>query len=184
VLPDLGEIAAHLQCPERHLGLGVWFDEVAAGIVDNIPVGVMDFDVLRQQVLREVLVELVAQLAIGVLLDIAAGSVHDLPSMRRQSAVGAGLQIGLLHDCECGLADADGSPACHRVAPVHRGGGIAFLALALLRPLLGDAVDRADDLVRFHERTTTADLPRSVYSTRGQAMCSTRITGSSRSARC
>ena len=56
---------------------------------------------------------------------------------------------------------------------------LALLALALLRPLLRDALDGGDDGGGFHDRTTTADLPRSRYSTRGQATCSTKITGSS-----
>ena len=46
---------------------------------------------------------------------------------------------------------------------------LALLGLALLRPLLGDALDGVDDLAGLHDRPPTADLPRSVYSTRGQA---------------
>ena len=55
----------------------------------------------------------------------------------------------------------------HDVAPVPARRRFALLALALLRPLLGDALDGVDDGCGFHDRTTTALLPRSRYSTRG-----------------
>src|SRR6516164_8135382 len=54
----------------------------------------------------------------------------------------------------------------------------ALLPLALLRPFLGDAADGVDERLGLHD-STRALLPRSVYSTRGQAMWMTRITGSS-----
>src|SRR5262249_1326145 len=64
--------------------------------------------------------------------------------------------------------------------------------LLLPGPLFRDALDGADDRPCVHPGyssstsspgaawppTTTADLPRSVYSTRGQARCSTRMIGS------
>src|SRR6516225_2688659 len=58
----------------------------------------------------------------------------------------------------------------------------ALLALALLRPFLGDAADGVDQRLRLHH-STRALLPRSVYSTGGQAIWRTRITGSSVSQR-
>src|SRR5262252_828741 len=58
----------------------------------------------------------------------------------------------------------------------------ALLALALLRPFLGDAADGVDQRLGLHD-STRALLPRSVYSTRGQAIWRTRITGSSVSQR-
>src|SRR5262245_26177280 len=58
----------------------------------------------------------------------------------------------------------------------------ALLGLALLRPFLRDLLGDAEDLVGEAHASppiTRADLPRSVYSTRGWARCSTNTTGSS-----
>ena len=53
------------------------------------------------------------------------------------------------------------------LARFRRADALPLLALALLRPFLGDALDGADDGRGFHDRTTTLLLPRSRYSTRG-----------------
>ena len=62
--------------------------------------------------------------------------------------------------------------AGHGVAPVRDAAASRSSRLRCFAHFFGDALDGADDLVGFHDGTTTADLPRSVYSTRGQAMCS------------
>src|SRR6516165_3257435 len=52
----------------------------------------------------------------------------------------------------------------------------ALLPLALLRPFLGDAADGVDQRLGLHD-STRALLPRSVYSTRGQAIWSVSSSG-------
>ena len=74
------------------------------------------------------------------------------------------------------------------MAPIPTRRRFAFLPLALLAPLPGDALDGVDDALSSkpsdHDRTTTPLLPRSRYSTLGYAAWSTKITGSSASTLC
>src|SRR6516165_9676628 len=60
-------------------------------------------------------------------------------------------------------------PSDQEVTTIDDCGPLALLALALFRPFLRDAGDSVDQRVGLHD-STSALLPRSVYSTRGQVM--------------
>ena len=110
--------------------------------------------------------------------------VHDLSGVGPVGAVAGRLQVRLLHDVFGGVLDRVGRRP-EDLGPSLASAGTALLGLALLGPLLGDAGDgAAERLIEPAHETTTADLPRSVNSTRGIAMCSSITTGSYRPARC
>src|SRR5215204_6317024 len=100
------------------------------------------------------------------------------------AALGNAPERSLSHDLPGRVADRDGAATDHDIGPVPSRRPLPLLALALLGPFLGDALDGVDDGRSFHDRTTTLLLPRSRYSTRGYAACSTKITGSSASTLC
>jgi len=71
--------------------------------------------------------------------------IHDLPGVSRQRAIGAGLEISLSHDLPGRVADRDGAATDHDIGPVPSRRPLPLLALALLGPFLGDALDGVDD---------------------------------------
>ena len=82
-------------------------------------------------------------------LDVGPRRIHDLPGVGRQRAVGAGLEIGLSMISQAASWTETGAAPDHDVAAVPPRRGLALLALALLRPLLGDALDGVDDARRL-----------------------------------
>ena len=87
-------------------------DEMPASVIDHVPGDARPLDVFGQKLLREILIEARPEVAVGGRLDVRPRRIHDLPGVSRQRAVGAGLEIGLLHDLPRRLADRDrrGSP--------------------------------------------------------------------------
>ena len=94
----VGDVLPHLQRPQRHAPAGVRLDQVAAGVVDHIPVGGqvrMGLDEVGQQLLRELCVVLPDPPA-GQLEHERPRRVHDLPRMSDAGAA-AGVAVRLLH---------------------------------------------------------------------------------------
>jgi hypothetical protein len=89
VLADFAEIIAHLQRAQPDLDVGVRLGEMAARVECDLmrPAGSSLCDVVRQQRLREILVERSAEVAIGQLRDRWPRRIHDLPGVGRKLIV-------------------------------------------------------------------------------------------------
>jgi hypothetical protein len=132
-----------------------------AVVIDDVPIHFVLLDVVGQQLLGEILVEVAAEVAVGVLLDIGPRRVHDLSRVGREGVMGGGVHVRLFHDVPGRLTDGDVAIALHCDDAVLPRRGVPLLGLALLCPFLGDAMHGVDDGCAFHDRTATLDLPRS-----------------------
>src|SRR5262249_13212479 len=119
--------------------------------------------------------------------------VVDLAGIRRQCAVSARGHVGAWHHLVSHLLGGYLAEADKPVVAAGPGARVALFGLALHGPPLRAALRELGDplgrrFVGSHHTqlpgTTIDDLPRSRYSTCGQAKCRTVAIGSSRPARC
>src|SRR6516162_3915933 len=155
---------------------------MTARVPDDVPiVAIVFLHVVDQKMLRE----------IGVIESEHTGSpqncwprdIHNLPRFDWQPLRSAGDGIGLLHYIEGDFADPYAMAPHQARLPMKDGVAVALFGDALFAPSLCDGADGVCYRVGWRGHwaspgSMTADLPRSVYPTRGQVKCSTKIIGS------
>ena len=107
VIAHGGEVAAHVQRPEPDRVIVVRLAEVAAIVIDHVPVDARFLDVVGQELLGEILVEAAAERLVGALFDVGPRRIHDLPRIGRQGVVGRCLHVGRLHRPPGRVANGD-----------------------------------------------------------------------------